>query len=233
VLVLITRLLGLGRKKEQWPPPQPIAQIPDEDLMEMYARGLAPAFEVLLQRHERGIFNFILRSVHNRARAEDLTQEVFLRVIKSADRYQRSARFTTWLYTIARNLCIDNARRKNTRKELSLDQKHPHDDGDDGRSLMDQLSDPHAAAGAAQITRQQFRQQLQLALHELPEEQREVFLLREVSGLKFREIADITGIPENTVKSRMRYALETLRGHLEAFRDHSFDLDEAQELGHS
>ena len=64
-----------------------------------------------------------------------------------------------------------------------------------------------------------------------PEEQREVFVLREVSGLKFREIADVVGVPENTVKSRMRYALETLRGHLEEFREYSFDKDTAAEVG--
>lgn len=198
--------------------------------MEMYAAGQARAFEVLLARHERGVYNFILRSVHNTARAEDLTQDVFLRVIKSAQRYQRSARFTTWLYTIARNICIDQSRRRGTRREVSLDRKIGGDD-EQGRSYLDQLSDPQANSGGVEVTRGQFRQKLQRALEQLPDEQKEVFLLREVSGLKFREIADVVGIPENTVKSRMRYALEALRGHLEEFRGYSFDHDEARELG--
>jgi RNA polymerase sigma-70 factor (ECF subfamily) len=229
---LITRLFGLGRKKTTWPPERPIAEIPDEDLMEMYADGQARAFEVLLTRHERGIYNFILRSVHNPARAEDLTQDVFLRVIKSAQRYKRSAKFTTWLYTIARNICIDQSRRRGTRREVSLDRKIGGDE-DQGRSFLDQVADPRANSGGVQVTRGQFRQKLHKALEQLPDEQREVFLLREVSGLKFREIADVVGIPENTVKSRMRYALEALRGHMEEFRGYSFDQDEARELGQS
>ncbi len=198
--------------------------------MVRYANGQPEAFEVLLKRHERGVYNFVLRSVGNPARAEDLTQEVFFRVIKSAPRYKKSARFTTWLYTIARNLCIDQSRRSSKRQEVSLDRTMGGDSEEGGKTFLDNLTDNKAKSGGVLLSRQQFMAKLKTALDSLPEEQREVFLLREVSGLKFREIAEVVGIPENTVKSRMRYALEALRGHLEDFRDYSFDRDEAHEM---
>jgi RNA polymerase sigma-70 factor, ECF subfamily len=231
LLILITSLFG-RKKKPTWPPEGPISEVPDEALMAMYAKGTAEAFEVLLTRHERGVFNFILRSTNNRARAEDLTQDVFFRVIRSAPKYKTSARFTTWLYTIARNICIDQSRRKATKLEVSIDKPMGRGDGDGkGRSLLDGVVAPRARSGGVEVVKQEFRDRLKRALDELPEEQREVFVLREVSGMKFREIADVVGVPENTVKSRMRYALETLRGHLEEFRGYSFDKDTATDVG--
>src|SRR5215217_8434662 len=88
----------------------------DEGLMLRYQKGEVRAFEVLLTRHRKPVFNFILRYVGEPAQAEDLLQEVFLRVIKSVDAYERQAKFTTWLYTIARNLCVDSSRRMKHRR---------------------------------------------------------------------------------------------------------------------
>ena len=93
----------------------------DEDLMVMYQKGEVRAFEVLLSRHRKPVFNFILRFVGDRETAEDLLQEAFMRVIKGAEAYKRQAKFTTWLYTIARNLCVDQTRRRKHRKHASLD----------------------------------------------------------------------------------------------------------------
>jgi RNA polymerase sigma-70 factor (ECF subfamily) len=101
------------------------------------------------------------------------------------------------------------------------------DDGDaQGVSFLDQLPDATSSDGAGQTLRAEFRTRLQAALDELPQEQREVFVMREFGGLKFREIAVAMSVSENTVKSRMRYALEALRGHLADYREHSFDRDE-------
>lgn len=199
--------------------------------MGIYALGRVEAFEVLLSRHERGIFNFVLRSCGDPAQAEDLTQEVFARVIRSASKYKETAKFTTWLYTIARNLTIDAARRRHGRPEVSLDRTVGGDGAEGDRTFLANVADGHAKAGNVSMVRQSFRDKLKAALDALPTDQREVFLLREVSGLKFREIAGVVGVSENTIKSRMRYALETLRGHLEEFRGYSFDRDEEQEVG--
>jgi RNA polymerase sigma-70 factor, ECF subfamily len=203
-------------------------ELSDEDLMFAYAEGDVDAFSVLLKRHERPLYNFILRSCRNPDVADELVQEVFLRVVKSGSSYQKTAKFTTWLYTLARNICIDRARKTSRRVEVSLDQKIGGED--DGRTLLDGLADLNAQAANIDHDRKEFRALLAKALEELPEEQREVFLMREVSGLKFQEISEVLGVPLPTVKSRMRYALEFLRGAMASYRDHSFDEEEKVEV---
>lgn len=197
-----------------------------------FGSGNHEAFVILLERHEKPVFRFVLRFVSNRTLAEDLTQEVFLKVCKAADRYSKKAKFTTWLYTIARNLCIDTLRRSGKRTELSLDTPIGSDDGD-GRTFLDALPDASGDMASSQIMRKEFRDTLEKALAALPDEQREVFVLRQMSGLKFREIADVVGVSENTIKSRMRYALETLRGHLADYKGFSFDADESADAHHA
>jgi RNA polymerase sigma-70 factor (ECF subfamily) len=188
----------------------------DESLMLRYRDGDVRAFELLVTRHRKALFNFILRFVRDTAAAEDVTQETFLRLVKGADAYERQAKFTTWLYTIARNLCVDAARRGKHRKAASLDA--PLGDEDGAASLLDLVPD-----GGAGVDRQaqsrELAQRLRQAIEALPDEQREIFLLREVADLQFNEIANVIGCPENTVKSRMRYALEKLREALEEYRD--------------
>lgn len=194
-----------------------------------YAGGEVLAFEILLGRHERGVYNFVYRSVHNTDRAEELTQEVFLRVVKNAKRYKRTAKFTTWLYTIARNLCIDESRRRKHRGHVSLDATVGDDEG--GQTFKDRVTDHRAESGAARRERARFVEALQQGVDALPDEQREVFVLRHIEGLKFVEIAEIVGVSENTIKSRMRYALASLRLHVADFEGVSFDDEERDDIG--
>lgn len=184
----------------------------DESLMQAFAGGDATAFEELVSRHKRGVYNFLLRSVRNQARAEELLQEVFLRVIRAKARYEASAKFTTWLYSIARNLCVDESRRARFRKHQSLDAPRRGKDGE-GAAMVSTIPAQNVPTDEA-AEAPTIRRRLSEAVAKLPVEQREVFLLRQVSGLSFREIAATVDIPENTVKSRMRYALEKLRGEL-------------------
>jgi RNA polymerase sigma-70 factor (ECF subfamily) len=191
-------------------PPDGDDGLSDELLMEAYCRGDASAFDRLVGRHSRGLYNYLLRSVHTQARAEELLQEVLLRVIRSKDRYRRSARFTTWVYTIARNLTVDESRRARFRDHVSLDAPRRSRDHEPGRSLLGAIAaDQVATDDGADAPR--LRERLLGAIDQLPPEQREVFLMRQVAGLSFREIGDAVGAPENTVKSRMRYALDKLR----------------------
>jgi len=206
---------------------RPLNELADEELMTRYAEGEAAAFEILLQRHERAVFNFIARFVGDRTAAEDLVQEVFLRVIRTAGRYKQKAKFTTWLFTIARNISIDKTRQRARRPEVSLDRSLGGDADGNSETFLDRLADEDKPDSAGESIRGEFRKKLQTALDELPEEQRTVFTMREFAGLKFREIADALGVSENTVKSRMRYALQALRGHLADYRDYSFDREEA------
>lgn len=190
----------------------------DEALMERYQKGEVRAFEVLLGRHRGPVYNFLYRYVNNPAQAEDLLQEVFLRVIKGSDAYQRNAKFTTWLYTIARNLCVDASRRLKHRRTASLDQPIDKSGEGDGASLGDVLPNGGAAVDC-QVIGKELGGRIEQAIGQLVEEQREVFIMREILNMPFKEIAEVTKVPENTVKSRMRYALEKLREELAEYAD--------------
>ena len=188
----------------------------DEDLMVLYQRGEVRAFELLLTRHRKPVYNFILRFVGDKETAEDLLQEAFMRVIKGAEAYKRQAKFTTWLYTIARNLCVDQTRRRKHRKHASLDA--PIEASDDSGTLMDVIPSNEMASDRKAVNKQ-LHESMHRAISALSEEQREVFLMREFLDLPFKQIAEVVGVPENTVKSRMRYALEKLRLDLDEYKD--------------
>lgn len=187
----------------------------DEELMKRYQKGQSAAFELLYQRHRKPIFSFILRYVRERDKAEELMQEVFFKLVQQRNNYKTQAKFTTWLYTIARNLCIDTYRKSKHRQTVSLQQNVGGEE--DGASLEQLLEDLNPGRDGEQRV---FDRQLQRVIEEgvqlLPDEQKQAFLLRQVSHLKFKEIAEIADTSENTIKSRMRYALEFLRRHLEA-----------------
>src|SRR3954463_6133609 len=195
----------------------------DEMLMVRYQRGERKAFVELVRRHNRSIYNFVLRQLRVPSVAEDVTQDVFMRLVQNAAEFKHEARFSTWLYTIARNLCIDQLRKLSHRRHPSLDQ--PQRDGaepSDSRPLGDTVADTNAQASAEHgALSSEVRSSIVKAVDSLPDDQREVFLLREVANLPFKEIAEITGVGENTVKSRMRYALDRLKDALCEFEEYA------------
>jgi len=184
----------------------------DEVLLQAYRAGDVRAFERLVARYEKPIWNFLRRFVADAATAEDLLQEVFLRVVKSADEWRGAAKFSTWLYTIARNLTVDQSRRAVHRNAASLDGP-AHAGSDSTATLHDRLPSPDRRADDLASDRETKRR-IDEAVAGLPAEQREVFLMREVMEMPFAEIATAVGASEPTVKSRMRYALEKLRAAL-------------------
>jgi RNA polymerase sigma-70 factor (ECF subfamily) len=183
----------------------------DEELLAAYQQGDPGAFDDLLRRHRAPLFTFLLRMLGDREKAEDLAQETFLRIVKGAQAWERRARFQTWLFTIARNLCVDQARRDRFRRADSLDAQGPGEEPAMVDSVPGREIDPGRGAESARL-----RSLLVTALLSLPAEQREVFVLREQAGVPFKDIAAMVGVNENTVKSRMRYALEGLRKTLAA-----------------
>lgn len=191
----------------------------DEVLMARYQRGDEAAFALLVTRHEARLWNFLRRYVGDPEVAQDLLQETFMRVVRGAADWQPTARFSTWMFSIARNLCTDHARRQVHRRAASLDER-PGGDGreDSGPVLLDRLAG-RERDGEARLRDRQTAERLDRALAALPAEQREVFLMREVMDLPFAEIAAAVGASEPTVKSRMRYALQRLRAALADLRD--------------
>ncbi len=192
----------------------------DEDLMAAYKAGEVTAYRVLVERHHGPVYRFCLRALRSPEAAADATQEVFLRVVKNAPSWERKAKFTTWLYTMARNWCIDEARKGRFRKTESLNEPvgtghSGGSDGESGQERQDRIATELPAPDRA-VDNRRLRAVLDAAIAELPDEQREVFLLREHGGLQFRDIGELTGVGENTVKSRMRYALVFLQKRLQA-----------------
>ena len=162
-----------------------------------YREGDAGAFEALYTRHKGPLYRFVLRSVRERGTAEELYQEIWMRVIEARGRYTVQAKFSTWLYTIAHNRLADHWRKRGL-KLVALD---GHD-----------ASAPPADEPEARAAGRQGLQRFAAALAALPEAQRAAFLLHEESGLSVAEIAAATGVNEETAKSRVRYALAKLRG---------------------
>lgn len=189
---------------------------PDETLMLRYQQGDRAAFAQLVRRHQTALYNFALRQVRIQQVAEDVVQESFVRVVQKASEFKHEARFTTWIYTITRNLCIDHLRKRALRKHPSLDESRGEEG--DGPTLGEQTADPRASV-EREATGTELKERIARAVDKLPDDQREVFLMREVANLPFKEIAEITGVPENTVKSRMRYALERLQEALAEYEE--------------
>jgi RNA polymerase sigma-70 factor (ECF subfamily) len=183
----------------------------DEVLMLRYKEGDLEAFEILLERYQQPLFSFVLRFCNDYHQAEDLVQEVFLRLIKSAKTYEPKAKFSTYIYTFAHNICVDNFRRGKKRKTTSLSQPI---DVEQELTLEDTVKDERANP-EKDYRQKSLEKALQEAVAELPEEQREVFLLREQMNLPFEEIARVVGCLPSTAKSRMRYALQSIRQKLE------------------
>ena len=190
----------------------------DEQLLAAYRGGDVRAFEKLLARYEKPIWSFLRRFVRDAEAAEDLLQEVFLRVVRDAQEsgpaWKGEAKFSTWLYTIARNLCIDRARRTAVRGSApSIDGAANGDADAETATLHERIAAPGPSTDAV-VAGREAALRIDRAVAELPDDQREVFVMREVMELPFAEIASMVGVSEPTVKSRMRYALEKLRAAL-------------------
>lgn len=191
----------------------------DEALLARYRRGETEAFRTLVRRHQRALYNFALRQVHTPSVAEDIVQDVFVRVVQNVQSFKEESRFSTWAYTIARNLCIDHLRKRVHRRHASLDAASEGEDGE-GTPLGERVAGSGAGADRVAIGKQ-LQGHIRAAVEALPEDQREVFLMRQIGELPFKDIAEIVGVSENTVKSRMRYALERLQGALAEFEDYA------------
>lgn len=174
----------------------------DEMLMLAYAGGQVAAFDQLYGRHRARLYRFLLRQLRDGALADEIFQDVWQRVIAARQGWKPEAAFSTWLYRIAHNRLADHWR--------ALQHRPPAPENADERT--ERVPDPDTPERSLSEFEQ--RRRLQLALDELPAEQREVVLLRLEQELTLEEIGAITGVGRETVKSRLRYAMDKLRSRL-------------------
>ena len=186
------------------------SEITDEKAMGKFQKGDTNYFDLLLNRHSKGVYRFIYRMIGgNTANAEDILQEVFIKVAEKRMNYSKDKKFTAWLYRIARNHTIDFMRKESYRAHSSLDKNIGKED--DSQVTYLELVKSNEKSPEEEIYSTKIKEQLYEKMNGLKGEYKEVFILREIEGLKFDEIAQITDSNINTVKSRHRYAFKELR----------------------
>jgi RNA polymerase sigma factor (sigma-70 family) len=169
----------------------------DEDLMEQFQDGTVQAFNILVNRYKDRLHNFLFRYTHNHEDCEDLVQETFLRVHRSRHSYERIAKFSTWMYTIALNLAKSLYKKKQRMQKVSI-----HEDPEDSESREMHFEDTNILQDE-QLHQKLCVKELEKALMDLNEEFREAIVLRDIQELTYEEIAEITGTAMGTVKSRI------------------------------
>ncbi len=179
----------------------------DEDLLLALRGGHAASLGILVARWEGPLYRFVSRLVDRPDDARDVCQETFLRILDKADAFRDGARFSTWMYQIALNLCRDQSRKKRRWGRLVIAEPPAGIETPREHAAPESVA-TNPAAAYEHIER---KGAVRRALSALPREQREVLLLKEYEGLKFREIADVLGVAESTVKSRMYAGLDAMR----------------------
>ncbi len=191
----------------------------DGELLERWRRGEAGAMDRLVDRHAGSVYAFAMRFLGDAALAEDVTQEVWLRVLRRGAGFDGRSSFTTWLFAITRNACIDHRRRATRRREAGAEPATAPE-------VLEGVAHPGPPV-IERVARRELSALVERAVAALPDEQREVFLLRERTALSFREIAEALELPRDTVKSRMRYAL----GHVRRFIRRALQGEEVETRG--
>ncbi len=185
----------------------------DVQLMLDVKAGDQQAFELLLQRYRTPLVNFLYRMVRNREQAEDLAQEVFLRVYRAREDYEPSAKFTTWLFRIATNLALNSVRDHRYEKlEVSMDAPIVAD-AEDGEERLMEVADEHPDI-EQHLVEEARKKMIHHAIEKLPEKQRAAVLLHKYQELDYAEIAKILQCSESALKSLLFRAYETLRVEL-------------------
>jgi len=181
----------------------PYELIPDATLVTNYIQGNEHALEILITRHKQKVYSFIYSKVYERDVTEDIFQDTFIKVIKTLKRgaYNEEGKFLPWVMRISHNLVIDYFRKNN---------RMPKFDNTGEFSIFSVLSDTTLNA-EKQIIKDQVENDVRRLVEELPEDQKEVLLMRIYDDLSFKEISDKTGVSINTALGRMRYALINLR----------------------
>jgi RNA polymerase sigma-70 factor (ECF subfamily) len=188
----------------------------DAALMLRVKRGDRVAFAGLVDKYKQPVLNFIFRSLRDEIEAEDLAQTVFLQVYKSRSRYKRTAKFSTWLFTIARNLCLNELRRRSRHPAESIEETHADHESRDGGAPR-QYEDKSQIAPPEKLLHGELAQKIEEALAGLPENQRTAILLCRQEELSYEEIAKILDCSLSATKSLIHRGRETLKEKLKPY----------------
>ena len=186
---------------------------PDAALMLRVKRGDRAAFATLVEKYQQPVMNFVRRTLRDETEAEDLAQNVFLQVYKSASRYVSTAKFSTWLFTIARNLCLNEIRRRSRHPTESLDATHPESED----QPLHQFEDKKTASAPESLLQRELEGKIAQALAELPENQRTALLLCRQDELSYEEIAEVLDCSLSATKSLIHRGRETLKEKLKPY----------------
>jgi RNA polymerase sigma-70 factor (ECF subfamily) len=186
---------------------------PDAALMLRVKQGDTEAFAALVDKYKHPVMNLVYRMLHDATEAEDLAQNVFVQVHKSAQRYEVSSKFTTWLFTIARNLCLNEIRRRNRHPAESIEAPHP----DQEDQPLRQFEDKKTFSPPESLLHGELEEKIEQALAELPENQRTAILLCRQDELSYEEIAQVLDCSLSATKSLIHRGRETLKIKLKAY----------------
>jgi RNA polymerase sigma-70 factor (ECF subfamily) len=181
----------------------------EQHLLERSKAGDVAAFEELIEAYQKKIFNLAFRIVGNYDDAADLAQEALIRIFRSIANFREQSSFSTWIYRITTNVCLDEIRKRKNAKVLSLDEEIHMEDGEMKRQIMSDDPQPDEVA-----EREELRSLVDGAIKSLPEDQRLVLTLRDIQGLSYEEISKILDCPSGTVKSRINRARQALKNVL-------------------
>jgi RNA polymerase sigma-70 factor (ECF subfamily) len=187
-------------------------------LLEKAKSGDVAAFEELIEAYQKKVFNLALRIIGNYDDAADLAQETFVRIFKAISNFKEQSSFSTWVYRITTNVCLDEIRKRKNKKVVSIDEDIHMDDGDMKRQVISEDPGPDEAAERAEV-----RRVVNNAINRLPEDQRVVITLRDLHGMSYEEIAKILDLPGGTVKSRINRARLALKNVLSSERELLFE----------
>lgn len=187
-------------------------------LLDKAKSGDIAAFEELIEGYQRKIFNIALRIVGNYDDANDLSQEVLIRIFKSIGSFKEQSSFSTWIYRITTNVCLDDIRKRKNRRVVSLDEEIKVEDGEMQRQIVSNDPLPEETA-----EKEELRELVNGAISSLSEEHRLVIVMRDLQGFSYEEIARILKCPEGTVKSRINRARLALKNVLQSKRELLFE----------
>jgi RNA polymerase sigma-70 factor (ECF subfamily) len=192
---------------------EPPLEDPDAAMVKAVIDGDSEAYRVLVERYERRIYSVIYGMVRNQEDARDLAQDAFVKAFQNLHKFRLESKFYTWLCRISMNVAIDHLRKMKHRSHSEFDDNRGASNGAQVVRLSSRRDNP-----SENVARKQVYNNIMAALEMLPDDQRQVVVLRELEGMPYKEIAEIVGVPEGTVMSRLYYARRRLQELLSAHR---------------